>query len=90
MKIGIIYCAYNCLKYAQESLAPFVGLRHLNLIHKISAVSVPFEEYRNVTSNEDGTVDFLLGLEKMTRSTEFLLSQNTSKNILQETSASSI
>ena len=64
MKIGIIYCAYNCLKYAQESIAPFLNLRHLNLIHNISAVAVPFEEYRNVTCEEDGTVDFLLGLEK--------------------------
>ena len=46
MKIGILYCAYNCKKYLTDSLASFIEGRKQNTIFKIAAVSIPFEEYQ--------------------------------------------
>ena len=35
MKIGILYCAYNCKKYLTDSLASFIEGRKQNTIFKI-------------------------------------------------------
>jgi hypothetical protein len=61
MSIGIIYCGYNSIKYAKDTIAPFINLKdrfHLN----ISAVSLPFLEYFDINKENDGTTEFLLGL----------------------------
>jgi len=45
MKIGIIYCAYNCFSYVRDSLSAFIEAKQNGLISKISSVSIPFAEY---------------------------------------------
>lgn len=55
MKIGVIFCAYNCENYVNESLAPFIADERF----VISAVSVPFLEYRDEKIEEDSTIEFL-------------------------------
>jgi len=64
MKIGIIYCAYNCFSFASESIKPFIQAKKDNLISKISCVSVPFAEYFNIKHENDQTTEFLFNLEK--------------------------
>lgn len=64
MKIGIIYCAYNCFSFASESIKPFIQAKKDNLISKISCVSVPFAEYFNIRHENDNTTEFLFSLEK--------------------------
>ena len=52
---GIVFCGYNSAEYVKESLEPFIGRE--NFI--ISAVSLPFAEYRNQDDYNDGTTDIL-------------------------------
>jgi len=54
-KYGIIYCGYNTEDYTLDSIRPF--LQDQNCV--VSAVSVPFAEYKNIDSFEDGTTDIL-------------------------------
>ena len=44
LKYGIIYCGYNTEEYIVDSITPF--LDRDNFV--VSAVSVPFEEYKDV------------------------------------------
>lgn len=55
MKFGILFCGYNCENYVKDSLAPFLGREDC----VISAVSVPFEEYRQQEFFEDNTTKIL-------------------------------
>jgi len=55
MKYGIIYYGYNTEEYVVDSIAPF--LERDNFV--VSAVSVPFLEYRDVDDLEDSTTDIL-------------------------------
>ena len=64
MKIGILYCAYNCKKYLSNSLASFIEARKQNTIFKIAAVSIPFEEYFYLNQENDGTSDELKKLNE--------------------------
>ena len=54
-KYGIIYCGYNTEDYVVESIEPF--LKRDN--HVVSAVSVPFKEYRGIDDFHDHTTDIL-------------------------------
>jgi hypothetical protein len=64
MKIGIIYCAYNCFSYVKDSLHPFIEAKQNGLISEISSVSIPFAEYFNLNQPKDGTTDFLINLHE--------------------------
>mgnify|MGYP003675036295 CR=1 FL=1 len=57
---GIVFCGYNPAEYIRDSLAPFLGRD--NFI--ISAVSVPFSEYRHQDDYNDGTTEILQGYKK--------------------------
>ncbi len=62
MKIGIIYTAYNTIEYIKFA-DPFILYRKNNPGKmEIGVVSVPFEEYREITSENDGTTDYFKGL----------------------------
>ena len=54
-KYGIIYCAYNTEDYVLKSIEPF--LKRDN--HIVSAVSVPFKEYKGIDTLHDHTTDLL-------------------------------
>ena len=60
MKIGIIYCGYNNIKYAQESTKVLIELKSDDVIQQICAVSLPFLEYFDINKEEDETTNFLL------------------------------
>jgi hypothetical protein len=64
MKIGIIYCAYNCFSYVKDSLRPFIQARQNGLISEISSVSIPFAEYSDLNQTKDETTDFLISLSE--------------------------
>jgi hypothetical protein len=64
MKIGIIYCAYNCKKFVEESIIPFIEAKEKGIINSICAVSLPFAEYINISDTNDGTTELLLDLYK--------------------------
>jgi len=64
MKIGIIYCAYNCFSYVQKSLHCFLEAKQQGLISEISAVSIPFAEYFDLNQIKDNTTDFLIHLHQ--------------------------
>lgn len=55
MKIGILFCGYNSEEYVKEALEPF--LKDKRFI--VSAISVPFEEYKDQEPYEDSTTQFL-------------------------------
>lgn len=60
MRLGIIYAGFNNFKYAKESILPWIALKHMypqNFF--ISAVSVPFLEYKDQKIKEDCTTEFL-------------------------------
>lgn len=62
MKIGVIYCGFNMEEYIDDSLSPWVQAREERLGDNewvISCVSVPFKEYRDMETKEDGTRDIL-------------------------------
>lgn len=61
MKIGIIYCGYNTEEYISETIKPWIeAKKFFNL--KISAVSVPFEEYFSLQQVNDKTTEILKNL----------------------------
>jgi hypothetical protein len=62
MKIGIIYCAYNCENYVQKSLFPFIKAKEDSLIDQICAVSIPFAEYFDINTQNDKTQEKLIDL----------------------------
>ena len=64
MKIGIIYCAYNCFSYVRDSLSAFIEAKQNGLISKISSVSIPFAEYSDLNQTKDETTDFLISLSE--------------------------
>ena len=45
-KYGIIYCGFNTEEYVLQSIEPFLNKDN----YFVSAVSVPFEEYRDIDS----------------------------------------
>lgn len=62
MKIGILYCAYNCAEYLEKSLYPWIEVKEKHALghnYIISAVSVPFEEYRDIVLTPDDTTEKL-------------------------------
>ena len=65
MRLGILYAGFNNFKYAKLSILPWITLKYMypqNFF--ISAVSVPFLEYKNENINPDETTDFLKTLSK--------------------------
>lgn len=64
MKIGIIYCAYNCKNFVEKSSQSFIQARENKIISHICAVSLPFSEYQNITDQNDGTTEILIDLYK--------------------------
>lgn len=64
MKIGIIYCAYNCFSYVKDSLHSFAECKRQGLISQICGVSIPFAEYFDLNQTKDCTTDFLIDLHK--------------------------
>ena len=68
MKIGIILCGYNQEEWIARCLAPWLSFRDENKGKVfISACSLPFEEYKDLTDKKDGTQDYLLFLERNNR-----------------------
>ncbi len=62
MRIGILFCGYNCLETLEKSIAPWVVARDEKLDgHEfvISAVSVPFKEYQTIDLPVDKTPESL-------------------------------
>lgn len=59
MKIGIIYCAYNCETFVAKSLDSFIESKQKNIISNIAAVSVPFTEYQSISFYQDNTTKIL-------------------------------
>lgn len=57
-KFGVIYCGYNNIKYAKESLKTWVDAAEKFNI-KIAAVSVPFYEYKDENIISDGTTEMI-------------------------------
>jgi len=55
MKYGILFCGYNSEEYVRDSLKNFIDRDNF----VISAVSVPFLEYRNQEPFEDNTTNIL-------------------------------
>jgi len=64
MKIGIIYCAYNCKPYIENSLFPFIEAKNKKIINEICAVSIPFLEYYEISNKNDGTTESLFNFYK--------------------------
>ena len=62
-KFGIIFCGYNTEEYVLESIEPF--LKRDN--HIVSAVSVPFKEYKGIDLLHDHTTDLLRELVEQKR-----------------------
>jgi len=57
-KYGIIYCGFNTEEYVLQSIDPFLNKDN----YFVSAVSVPFEEYRDIDKLEDNTTVILKDL----------------------------
>lgn len=55
MKIGILFCGYNSEEYVEKSLSSFLNKDEF----VISAVSVPFLEYKHQDPFEDDTTNIL-------------------------------
>ena len=55
LKYGIIYCGYNTEEYVVDSITPF--LERDNFV--VSAVSLPFAEYKDIDDFKDATTDIL-------------------------------
>lgn len=65
MRFGVIYTGFNNFKYTKESILPWIFLKYTypeNFF--ISAVSVPFLEYKGEEEKEDGTTELLKTLSK--------------------------
>ena len=54
-KFGIVYCGYNTEDYVLRSIDPFLKRKN----HIVSAVSVPFAEYKGIDTFHDNTTDLL-------------------------------
>ena len=54
-KYGIIYCGYNTEDYVLKSIEPFLNRKN----YIVSAVSVPFKEYKGIDQFHDHTTDLL-------------------------------
>jgi len=52
---GIIYCGYNTEEYVLDSIEPFLKQKN----HVVSAVSVPFAEYKEIDNIHDNTTEIL-------------------------------
>ena len=63
MRYGIIYCGYNTEDYVIDSITPF--LERDNFV--VSAVSVPFLEYKDIDGLQDSTTDILRELVEQRR-----------------------
>ena len=58
MKFGIIYCGYNNINLAKQSLPVWIeASKKMSL--KLAAVSIPFLEYKNITDKNDGTTEYI-------------------------------
>lgn len=57
-KYGIIYCGFNTEDYILKSIEPFLEKDN----YFVSAVSVPFKEYKEIDELEDKSTDLLRGL----------------------------
>ena len=64
MKIGIIYCGYNCLKYLNQSLNSFIEAKEQGVINEICAASLPFFEYYEINQEGDATTEALIEFYK--------------------------
>jgi hypothetical protein len=62
-KYGIIYCGYNTEDYVLDSIEPFLNKQN----HIVSAVSVPFAEYKGIDSFHDNTTNILRELVSQKR-----------------------
>jgi len=63
MRIGIIYCAFNCEEYVKDSIRPLILAREQKLSgHEwvIAGINVCFKEYKETKYNvDDSTGDYL-------------------------------
>jgi hypothetical protein len=62
-KFGILFCGYNMEEYIHQSLAPWVEAKNSNLLGYefiISAVCLPFKEYKDQDIKVDDTLDILI------------------------------
>jgi hypothetical protein len=65
MKYGIIYTGFNNFKFAKDSIKPWITLKYANPDNFfISAVSIPFLEYKDENIDIDNTTKFLKTLEE--------------------------
>ena len=62
-KFGIVYCGYNTEDYVLRSISPFLDRKN----HVVSAVSVPFSEYKGIDTFHDTTTDLLRELVNQKR-----------------------
>ncbi len=56
MKIGILLTAYNQKEYIDDCMEGLIAFKESNYV-TISCVSVPFKEYKEISSEDDGTRD---------------------------------
>ncbi len=54
-KYGIIYCGFNTEDYILKSIEPFLNREN----YFVSAVSVPFKEYKDIAELEDNSTNIL-------------------------------
>lgn len=63
-KIGVLFCSYGNIEYVADSLATWQRAQVDKLggnKYVISAVSLPFDQYKNIqNNNNDGTTEFLI------------------------------
>ena len=58
-KVGIVFCGFNVEPYVRKALEPFLRPHFW-----VSAVSVPFKEYRSQEDYRDNTTEILRGYQK--------------------------
>jgi hypothetical protein len=76
MRIGILFCAYNCEETVHESLNGWLQAKESKLDgneYIISAVSVPFKEYKDINQNPDNT-QYVLGEYVQSNKVDYLVS----------------
>lgn len=77
-KIGIVFTAFNMEEYLLKSIWPWVAARECNLLDYkfiISAVSVPFLEYKDFKIKKDKTQE-ILETYKYNNNIDYLFSSN--------------
>ncbi len=60
--IGVLFCGYNTIEYVSKSLASWQQAQSDKLFNSnwlISAVSLPFDKYKDMVVEKDATQDFL-------------------------------